>query len=138
MPTSILDRRQHRPFGLCDQVATPECHRRMQPRKRNGTVDPKGLFEHLAYPALLDPGWTSTSSMAFPRLFHASTMLADGRVLTSGSLTCVGSLCTSSSSAEIFDPATETWAITGSMGTDRFGHGMALMGNGKVLVAGGN
>src|SRR5208283_3128535 len=61
--------------------------------------------------------------------------LADGRVLITGGLDSSGDPL---SSAEIFDPAKGTYSTTGSMKTTRFGHTATLLGNGKVLVAGGN
>jgi WD40 repeat protein len=39
--------------------------------------------------------------------------------------------------AELYDPATETWAATGGFKTDRFGHTATLLPNGKVLAIGG-
>ena len=40
-------------------------------------------------------------------------------------------------SAEIYNPATGTFTLTGSMHTSRVFHSATLMGNGDVLVAGG-
>jgi hypothetical protein len=41
------------------------------------------------------------------------------------------------SSAELYDPAAETWTETGEMGSARYYHIAVLLQNGKVLVAGG-
>jgi hypothetical protein len=41
-------------------------------------------------------------------------------------------------SAELYDPATGTWAVTGSLNTSRSLHTTTLLSNGNVLVAGGN
>jgi hypothetical protein len=40
-------------------------------------------------------------------------------------------------SAEIFSPTPATWAATGSLGTAREFHSATLLGNGNLLVTGG-
>jgi hypothetical protein len=63
--------------------------------------------------------------------------LQDGRVLVAGGDNFSGQL----DSAEIYDPSTGTWTLTGSMHYPRFfsaGVGAVTLLNGNVLVAGGD
>jgi len=64
-------------------------------------------------------------------------LLHDGRVLVSGGLEDVyksNLLAT----AQLFDPATETFTPTGSMAVPRWRHSMTTLADGRVLVAGGD
>ena len=54
-------------------------------------------------------GFTETGSMGMPRNGHTATLLANGRVLIVGG--DVGPVTT----AELFDPSTETFSATGRM-----------------------
>lgn len=64
------------------------------------------------------------------RVRHASCVLADGRVLVTGGL--------ARDSAEIWDPATETWRLLERrMAHDRQHHTQTLLADGRVLVVGG-
>ncbi len=83
---------------------------------------------------------TRTSSPAVPlgtsRWIFGAIRLADGRVLVSGGLTTDGSE-EFVADAEIFDPATATFAPTGSLTEPRIGPTMTLLPDGRVLLAGG-
>jgi hypothetical protein len=61
---------------------------------------------------------------------ETATLLLDGRVLIVGG-------DTSNVSAELYDPRTETFSGTGSMGTPRIGFSATLLADGRVLIAGG-
>ena len=56
-------------------------------------------------------------------------------VLVAGGLTCCGYFAFAS--AEVYDPSTGRWTYTEDMQTPRFAAAVALLPNGKVLVAGG-
>jgi hypothetical protein len=59
----------------------------------------------LSYPIVVDPAWTSTASMMAPRGFHTASLVL-GRVLVWGG-------DDGGAPAELFDPASDTWAIAG-------------------------
>lgn len=80
--------------------------------------------------------WETTGMLSGYRESHTATPLGDGRVLVAGGLGLYsGSYL---ASAEIYNPQSGTWTTTpGSLGTARSEHTATLLGNGKVLVAGG-
>jgi hypothetical protein len=75
-------------------------------------------------------------SMTTPRYLAAAARLPDGRVLVAGGQT---SSNVSTASAEVFDPATNSFSSAGigSMGTARTTPVAAPLPDGRVLVAGG-
>jgi RHS repeat-associated protein len=103
------------------------------------------------YPAVLDPRWTSTASMATDRYEHTATLLSDGRVLVVGGRSTTSTTSGILSSAERYDPASGTWSPAGNimppagMTAARRLHSAVQLGAttgnpntaGKVLVAGG-
>ena len=82
--------------------------------------------------------WRLVGNMLLPRVEHSATLLRDGRVLIAGGVTCcnqTGEFFTES--AEIYDPATDAFVATGSLGAPRGLHAAALLPDGRVLIAGG-
>ena len=74
--------------------------------------------------------------MQSARTSHAATRLADGRVLLTGGQT--NSDGDGTNTAELFDPATQTFtSVTAVMTSPRGGHASVLLGDGRVLVMGG-
>jgi hypothetical protein len=95
--------------------------------------------DDIAYPALLDPAWTTTGSLPNPKARHSATLLADGRVLAAGGVHAFSEEDdVTSASALLYDPASGTWAATGSLPAGRTQHSAVLLNDGRVLVAGGS
>lgn len=100
------------------------------------------------YPALLDPRWTSTASMAVARQEHTATLLSNGKVLVTGGRS--DATTAALFSAELYDRTTGTWTSAGNIvapGTTKAPrrlHTAVQLGttsnantSGRVLVAGG-
>jgi hypothetical protein len=98
-----------------------------------------GTVENLASAELYDPKtgtFTATGSMVGGREYHTATLLADGRVLVAGG----GGDYTNRqflASAELYDPRTGTFSLTGSLTDARTNHMASLLADGRVLVTGG-
>ncbi|MFO0759684.1 MAG: kelch repeat-containing protein [Byssovorax sp.] len=82
--------------------------------------------------ALVDAGWAWAASMITPRYCHAAALLGNGKVFVVG-----GAGWTVLSSAELYNPSTNTWSSAGNSASGRQFPTATLLGNGKVLVAGG-
>jgi Kelch motif len=93
---------------------------------------------------VFDPATNSFSSagigsMSIPRERAVAAPLPDGRVLVAGGLTGPPDQRSQLSSAEVFDPATNSFSSAGigSLSTPRDGAVAAPLPDGRVLVAGG-
>jgi hypothetical protein len=105
----------------------------------------RGGAGYLATAELYDPAtdtFTATAgSMTDARYDHTATPLGNGKVLIAGGISYdslrnqVNSLAT----AELYDPATDTFTATAGLMTDaRAYHTATLLSNGRVLIAGGS
>jgi hypothetical protein len=90
---------------------------------------------HRAAPAVSSLGSVApTTSMLSPRSGQSATLLPDGRVLIAGGMRRNQDFY---KSAELYDPVTGKFQVTGEMSQRRVGHIAVLLRSGKVLVAGG-
>ncbi|RYZ42616.1 MAG: kelch repeat-containing protein [Myxococcaceae bacterium] len=104
---------------------------------------------YTSFAALFDPTtgvWSTTGSMQNRRDKHSLTLLKDSRVLAVGGVGQVAfyPYFHSLPTAEIYNPVTGTWSLTGSMDQGEFylmqgreSHQAALLPSGKVLITGG-
>jgi hypothetical protein len=72
--------------------------------------------------------------MTTSRTYHTATLLKDGRVLIAGGMDRMGKPL---SSAELFDPRTGKFVLTGEMSEPRYLATATLLPDGRVLIAGG-
>src|SRR4051794_32997700 len=82
--------------------------------------------------------WSATGSMAVARYLQTATLLRDGRVLVAGGFGGGTDGAAAVASAELYDPQTARWSLTGSMSAARGAQTATLLADGKVLVAGGS
>lgn len=110
-----------------------------------GGVDIAGKWSTYATVDLFDPKsglWTKAAKMNQARRAHTATLLPDGRVLVAGGN--VGGkndgteAGTQLDTAELYDPATDTWEkVSSKLVTARTFHTAALVPSGAVLLFGG-
>jgi len=94
----------------------------------------------LASAEVYDPSngsFSLTGNMTTPRYRHTATLLNDGHVLIVGGESSGTGPPSPLASAEVYDPATGTFAATSSMSTSRYFRTATMLPSGKVLVAGG-
>ncbi len=81
--------------------------------------------------------WQSLAAAPTARTQHTATLLRDGTILVVGGQTGDQANGQSTTSAEIYNPATNTWTAVGSLSKARQGHTATLLADGRVLVTGG-
>jgi len=93
-----------------------------------------GLAAEVPASAQVAGAFVATGSLVAPRSHATATLLANGEVLVAGGQDASGDAL---GSAEIYDPATGTWAPTAPMALPVADATATLLANGEVLVAGG-
>jgi hypothetical protein len=86
------------------------------------------------------PGtFSATGSMNAVRAIPTVTLLQNGQVLVAGGCSSDPSIgpCNPVASAELYNPNTGLFTVTGSMSAPRFVHTATLLPNGQVLITGG-
>jgi len=81
--------------------------------------------------------FSEVGSSSYTRNFSPGVLLTNGKVLVAGGTTYPSSDFSSTSSAELFDPLSNSWSTTGSMNIPRRSFFMVRLNSGKVLVGGG-
>jgi len=92
------------------------------------TFDGSGLV----LPIAVDPSWSSTPTMSQMRMQHAAALISGGKVLVTGGQASVGDPRTT---AEIYDPSTNTWKDAANLTVGRLAHISTSLPGGKALVA---
>jgi hypothetical protein len=91
---------------------------------------------------LYDPShqsWRPTGAMTLPRQYFTATLLVDGRVLIAGGWPLgVDTHRSWPAQAELFDPSTGSFTLTGSLHTPRESATATRLADGRVLIAGGD
>lgn len=84
--------------------------------------------------------FTRAPDMNSARSDHTMTLLANGKVLIAGGASKLNSLRREVviATAELYDPATNSFATTGSLSIERYKHSAVLLPDGKVLILGGS
>ena len=113
----------------------------------NGEVLVSGGIDvpYLSSAELYDPArnrWSLVAPMHDERARHSAILLQDGRVLVVGGVRYSveglgGVFLDPPTAAEIFDPRTGRWSVTAPMIQSRLDPTVALLQDGRILVAGG-
>jgi VCBS repeat-containing protein len=105
----------------------------------NGKVLVAGGNTGITSCELYDPdtdAWSATGNMISGRTGHISVLLSNGKVLVAGGYWNDGVNNINLQSAELYDPGTGTWSVTGNMMAPGLGPWAILLPNGKVFVLG--
>jgi hypothetical protein len=118
-------------FGPGGPTQTPAPSASLAPTE---SIAPSPKPSHAAVASSM---WTTTGTMVETRFGESATLLADGRVLMAGGESEWAGHGFTRTSAELFDPSTGQWTLTGSMHYPRLRQAAVRLADGRVLVVGG-
>jgi hypothetical protein len=141
--TEVYDPRSNS-WGAAGSLHDPRVNHRavLLPTGRALVVGGMNRSGPLASAELWNPAtntWSPAPNMSMPRSAPTATLLKDGRVLVAGGDSAPAGATTGApqASAEIYDYRSNSWSKTASMSVGREEHTATLLGDGRVLVAGG-
>jgi hypothetical protein len=118
-----------------DTDAAPPWRRRPKaPGAKRCDVHITWSDDDISYPAILDPTWGTTDAMMVERDHHTIALVPGPGVLAIGGVQA-GAPATLT---ELFNPEWSTWTVVGAMNAARYRHTSTVLGDGRVLVAGGS
>jgi hypothetical protein len=82
--------------------------------------------------------WSAAADLPDVRRDCAFAVLPSGKVLMAGGYDVVSSSVVPQNSCYLYDPATNTWAPTGSVTTARTSQALTRLADGRVLMSGGH
>ena len=126
-------------FGLSPQALAVDPPPDRGYPNQNAAENEDALYSNTIGPdnALASWIWRATGSLNAARVSHTATLLPDGTVLVAAGRGGAGFSGEPLDSAELYNPASATWAATGGLDTPRYDHTATLLPNGMVLVAAG-
>jgi N-acetylneuraminic acid mutarotase len=82
--------------------------------------------------------WIQTGDLSLPRgAIVPGGRLANGQFLVAGARVQSGEFAVKTATADLYDPVTGTWSLTGSMNMPRTSHTLTALPDGSALVVGG-
>jgi M6 family metalloprotease-like protein len=84
----------------------------------------------------LSDTWSITGQLNHDRTAHSAIALSDGRVLVAGGRFGTYPHRETVEEIEVFDPASETWTVVGSLAGERAHPGLAALQDGRTLIVG--
>ncbi len=122
-------------FNTALDPARGTSYRRGRGAKVLGTIATGMLLglAPLAFSSTASAQILGSTSLHVERAGHSATRLEDGRILITGGENAGGALRT----AELYDPTTQRFSLTGSLIVPRTDHTATLLADGRVLIAGG-